>query len=70
MLRARGACPDSESAFHLAGTSTLLRMFPTGARTLAFPRITSYASSTEQRPEWGLEATMISLMKVPDFDPL
>ena len=42
----------------------------TGARTLAFPRITSYASSTEQRPEWGLEATMVSLMKVPDFDPL
>ena len=45
-------------------------MFPTGARTLAFPRITSYASSTEQRPEWGLEATMMSLMKVPDFDSL
>ena len=26
--------------------------------------------SLEQRPEWGLESTMISLMKVPDFDPL
>jgi hypothetical protein len=25
---------------------------------------------TEQRPEGGLEATMTSLMKVPDFDPL
>jgi hypothetical protein len=28
------------------------------------------ASSTEQRPEWGLEPAMISLMKVLDMDPL